>query len=385
MRSPKLPPAWKVRREIARPFARLGRRLQSGLVDPARQALYDPKAIERMTRLEGEIPFGDQVAIFVVFQPKGVANSIHHTLQHLVENGWAPVVVSNGSLKQADRLALAARASLVVERRNFGYDFGGYRDGLFLLEKLQLDPERIVLMNDSTWFPLRKDDDTLQRLTALDVDFAGQIFKNECSVQTERDHMESHLLMIGKEWRKSDSFRSFWSEYRLSNSRERTIEHGEKGLSRLALKEARHDATLTRDKFMEIVRRLSDEELLDVSRNMATQTTYTDHRRFRPVRRMEEEGRAGYEQWIYNTLSDAKYHFINSTFIYPAVKYGGLGFVKKSSDIRFQPARIKLLELLEAGKIDPIDPVVEEEIRRATESWRYRERGFSDDTKSGTV
>lgn len=148
-----VPPPWKIRRELKR-LADQGARLSASVIDGIRKPIYDATAHWRQTITPGQHVLTDRVAVFVIFQPQGLAASIILTLRHLRQNGYSVLVVSNGPLQPEDHRILTVNSSVVMERPNAGYDFGGYRDGIRYLWKLMHDVSRLVLINDSTWFPL---------------------------------------------------------------------------------------------------------------------------------------------------------------------------------------------------------------------------------------
>jgi hypothetical protein len=73
--------------------------------------------------------------------------------------------------------------------------------------------------------------------------------------------------------------------------------------------------------------------------------------------------------WVDDALSNSRTFMISTTFIMPALVYGGMGFAKKANDIRFHLARQKVLELEAKGLIAPLDAVVRTEISAAVAAW----------------
>ena len=72
-------------------------------------------------------------------------------LEQLRNAGISTLVVSNIPLRDPDRSQLVELTTVVIERPNVGYDFGGYRDGIFdFTENLQ-NLDRVCLLNDSVW------------------------------------------------------------------------------------------------------------------------------------------------------------------------------------------------------------------------------------------
>ena len=263
-----LPPMWKVRRELWAIVTKSRMLYLRTVQDRLRKVVYDRTSHRQITITNGDLPLTDRVAVFVVFQPKGLARSVLLTLEHLARSRYSVVVVSNGPLRPEDRAAVARSAATVLERPNVGYDFGGYRDGIRHLWSLGHDTSRLVLMNDSTWFPLRRDDDSLERMEALDADLAGHIFKTESEEKRAYDHMEAHLLMISRDFLRSDDFKRFWSSYRMSDERVTTIAIGEKAFSQLAIKAGRKvKSLLSREWLLSVLQGLDDRDLERVQRH----------------------------------------------------------------------------------------------------------------------
>ncbi len=66
---------------------------------------------------------------------------------------------------------------MIVERPNFGYDFGGYHDGVWLIGKLGLRLREVLFLNDSVWFPILKNATLLADMRATSQDYVGtQVF-----------------------------------------------------------------------------------------------------------------------------------------------------------------------------------------------------------------
>lgn len=367
-----LPPAWKVRRELVRIGDKLSLAAHRWLYDPLRKPVYDLTWRWRQTITTGSLPLTDRVAVFVVYQPKGVPPSIFLTLEHLWQNRFAPLVVSNGPLRPEDRRLLAAKAALVIERPNVGYDFGAYRDGIRHLWSLKHDLSLLVLMNDSTWFPLRRDDDSLARMEALEADLAGHVFKTESEEKRGNDHVESHLLMISRDFLRSGDFRRFWSRYRMSDKRPTTIAVGEKAFSQLAIRSGRTvKALMDREWLMSVLHALDVTAL----ENVLTHTIDSFARReadLSGVRRLWSTGehwRDAFLQWTDKSLRNSHSFLLSAAFVMPALVYGRMGFAKKANDIRFHMAREELLDLDASGRIPPIADEVRTEVAESVRKW----------------
>ncbi|MFO1203169.1 MAG: rhamnan synthesis F family protein [Tabrizicola sp.] len=367
-----LPPGWKVKRELNRIVDKTGAALGRWIHDPVRKPIYDLTALWRQRVTPGAFALTDRVVVFVVYQPKGIAPSILLTLDHLRQNLYSVLVVSNGPLRPEDRATLAQNAALVLERPNVGYDFGAYRDGIRHLWSLNHDMSRLVLMNDSTWFPLRRDDDSLTRMEALQADLAGHIFKTEERRMGLHDHIESHLVMISSAFLASDDFRNFWNDYRMSDRRATTIAQGEKGFSQCAIRSGwTVKALMGRDWLVDCLNGLSEDELLAVLKNTADDfpARMENSDAIRRAAANGENWRQRYVDWVHDCLSNTNSFVLSGAFIMPAMLYGRLGFLKKGRDVPFHHARRALLALEREGTIPPLDRSVQAEVLETVRKW----------------
>lgn len=367
-----LPPLWKVKRELIRVGVQVGDAV-SPINDIPRRWYYDRKIAPRLTTIEGKLSLSKRVAVFVIFQPNGIHESVYFTLEHLRRNGWSPFVVSNAPILPADLERLSECTAAILPRPNLGYDFGAYRSGILALESMPHTTERLIVMNDSTWYPLWESDATLERLEAFDVDMAGHILKIEDENNRARDHVESHLLMFGQAFLQSDDFKQFWHRYAMSNARRVTIERGEKALSQLVIKKHQQDSLLSRESMVHLLERLDDSALRDVAENLIHHRQIAQDEVF-DILNKDDPGsnwREKFIEWTYRELSHSLQHLISATFYFPAVKYGGLGFVKKSNELRFHLTRKKLIQMEKDGDCPELHPAVRSEILRSIETWQH--------------
>ena len=165
-------PGWKVRREIARLGQQL-RAIPEAVWEPVANRRHDALVARGLPVREGEVGARDKVLLYLVYQPEGLSDTTFATLRDMIGQGYAPVVVSNAPLSARDAGRIRGFTHLAVERPNFGYDFGGYRDGLTVLRQRGLDPETVVILNDSVWFPVRDGEDVLARLETDPAQFLG--------------------------------------------------------------------------------------------------------------------------------------------------------------------------------------------------------------------
>ncbi|MBF9060007.1 hypothetical protein HKCCSP123_12520 [Rhodobacterales bacterium HKCCSP123] len=177
----------------------------------------------------GQAPTG-RVAIFLVYQPAGLQDTVPATCRHLAKAGYAVHVVANGGLAPGDRDRLLPLCARLVERPNHGHDFGGYRQELLACLEGGTRPERLLLLNDSIWFPALRECDLLDRLERLNVDVAGPVHVDHRAPR--RAHLQSYMLLFSRRTLESPAFARFWSGYAMMNNKVRTVRHGEMRLTR---------------------------------------------------------------------------------------------------------------------------------------------------------
>lgn len=244
------PPYWKIRRELVR-FWRQLREFPEDLHNVLFATRhYDRELAAQIRRFDGAVSISERVAVFLIFPASGLLPSHLHTLAYLRAKGYAPLVVSNLPLDDADRDRVLAVSWRYMERPNFGYDFGGYRDGVLSLAEDLPRIERLVLLNDSTWFPLPGSRDWLDDVEALGVDFAGAA-SNFGTPRPEIDafrsiswnyrtshrnfHYCSFALCLKPKVIQDPDFLGFWRRLRLTDKKKRTVRRGEIGFTQWAL------------------------------------------------------------------------------------------------------------------------------------------------------
>ncbi len=217
-------PRWKLRRELRRLGQQL-RAIPEALWEPFARSAHDAALARGFPVTDGAIPPAPKIALVLCWQPRGLEPSFLDTLDHLLASGYAPFVVSNAALSAADMKTLHPRTWRVMERPNFGYDFGGYRDGLIMLRRWDQLPERLVILNDSVWFPLWADDRTLQQAENAPFDVTGSILRKRDAIS----FLESYFFSIRGPVLDHPGFRAFWDGLRLTSNKYKVIRRGERG------------------------------------------------------------------------------------------------------------------------------------------------------------
>lgn len=226
-------PRWKIQRELET----LRQQIQSlpeRWIGPARQRRLDARFPSDYRVLNGAAPLTPKVAIFLVYQPHGMAASVLATCRHLTKRGYAVLLVSNAPVSPQDQQAMGSWVWRFVERPNFGYDFGGYRDGIRLLWHWSVSPEHLVILNDSVWFPLHDDETMLASMERSSAGFMGAL-RHVDHPQSESEHAGiflSYFFHLKRTVLGSTTFLDYWNHYVATSNKYLTVRRGERGFSR---------------------------------------------------------------------------------------------------------------------------------------------------------
>ncbi len=219
-------PLWKIKREWGRLKQQLAA-IPEALTEPHALRRHDEAFAAGFPWHAGEIEQRDKIALLLVFQPDGIAPSTLETCAHLAGKSYAPFIVSNAPLSESDRAQLMQVCWRLLERPNFGYDFGGYRDGIKSLAKWGISPSCLLILNDSIWFPLEPSEDLIESLETSSADLTGTILRQ----RGETRFLESYCYMVPGEVVGSDMFQRFWNGLLLTSNKYKVIRRGERGFS----------------------------------------------------------------------------------------------------------------------------------------------------------
>lgn len=229
------------RSKLERELGRIGRQvsaLRTRLAGAVKARWWTRVRESRLLPVAGGVAPGPKVAVFLVYQPAGCPESLFRTLRHVADAGYAALVVCNGGVPAADRDRLLPLCWQFVERPNIGYDFGGYRDGIWLLGRLGVTPERLLVMNDTIWFPAVAPLGTIARLEALDADYAALcnfVYRPRSGRKdalVRRSYASSFCFLLSGRAVASEAFRRYWAKLPLHAAKPLVVEQGEVGFSR---------------------------------------------------------------------------------------------------------------------------------------------------------
>ncbi len=218
-------PRWKLVRELKRLKMQFSQWYWFAF-GPLLRHLYDLNRTKTLKVSKGRIELRRDAAIVLIYQPTGLLDSLFLELDHLTANGFSPIVVSNARLSDADLQRAISHASVIIQRPNYGYDFGGYRDGILYLKETGIKLENLIVKNDSIWFPLTPDCSLLKDARASKADIYG-IFYNRIEKQEHRSHIQSYFYRFGPGLTQSPTFLQYWKTITLTNNKYMVIRQNE--------------------------------------------------------------------------------------------------------------------------------------------------------------
>jgi len=166
---------------------------------------------EVLERSAGAAPLGRRCCVFVHFDAQGVVRA--HTRDYLLalrDAGFGVIFVTNaGRLEPESAKWLAGHCTLILIRRNRGYDFGAYRDGIIAFFEEKVAAEMLLLANDSLYGPLAPLSDIVGRMNFATAD----IWALTDSWQ-HRYHLQSFFVAFGPVALANAGFAAFWQRVR---------------------------------------------------------------------------------------------------------------------------------------------------------------------------
>mgnify|MGYP003314666392 CR=1 FL=1 len=156
--------------------------------------------------------------------------------------------------------------------KNFGYDAGGHREAIFLLSGRISSLDNLILLNDSTWFPINKDDSYIDFIENSNLDFIGatshygfkrqrlpskktSLSKPQFNFNNKNFHYASYALSFSKKILKDENFLKFWKNLRLSGTKNLVVRRGEIGLTQYIVrnKEYSHGSLIDSGKLLSLI------------------------------------------------------------------------------------------------------------------------------------
>jgi hypothetical protein len=360
-------PGWKIRRELETARQQL-QAIPERLIGPARQRRLDSQFPNGFRIMNGAASLGPKVAIFLVYQPRGMSASAQSTCRHLSERGYSVVLVANSPVSRVDEESLGPWVWRFVERPNFGYDFGGYRDGIRLLWHWSVSPDSLIILNDSVWFPLNQNETMLASMEASSAGFLGAL-RHVDLPGTDAEHAGiflSYFYLIKRTVLNSEVFVNYWNHYVSTSNKYLTVRRGERGFSRtLFAAGVPSEGLYSRDRFMKAV----VQQPAAFVRKTLAYGAYTDPSLERQRDALLEADAAS-EDWrmqaidhIRAVVNKRNFH---SSFCYASIHLLGIPLLKKNKGELQVRMRRQYLRAVKAGDLPAPEMAVLAEIEAST-------------------
>ncbi len=359
---------WKIKREIKRIKSQLFGIL-SIPTDRVKQILHDSSRPGNLKIHQGKIPPKRKVAIFLIYQPNEFQRSIHTTCQHLLENNYSTLIVSNSKIPDEEKRQLLENCWMAVERPNFGYDFGGYRDGIWLLNHWKTEIDNLIIINDSIWYPVYENDRTIEQMEISNAQFVGAVKIDPPPLSMNQHKRPSFYASFFWHFKskaiESREFQDFWSQYKLTNNKPKTIKYGERGLCyKIFNSNISHGYIFSREIFDKLILDLNNKEVANEILSKIISPNTKNNREIENVRKSYEK-ESNTEAWIEEakkTIQAAtEKQNIYSTALPFLIKSKLINFIKKANDPGNNAALEKLIELMDEDNIEhPQDTILEE-------------------------
>lgn len=255
-----MPPFWVVKRELLRTLDHAKFPLLAAIA-PIRRRLHDATKAQSSRVTQGQQLRGPRVAVYLLYQPNGLLPSTIQTCRHLTDKGFTTLIVSNAALSEHDRALLSPFCFTMLERLNFGYDFGGYRDGILHLLDTATPVDRLFVLNDSVWFPTVANEDFLDQVLIQDADLYGAV-QAQAKRHLEDRYVQSYAFAFKGAVVHSAAFATYWRGLNIQSNREWAVRTCERKMTAFFRAHgftvgARWDC----ETIAETVSKLSDEEI----------------------------------------------------------------------------------------------------------------------------
>jgi hypothetical protein len=223
-----------LRRTTVRQWARVVRRTARTATEFASALPHDTMRILRPApalRVQpGAEPAADasRIALYVHYSPIGqVSDMVRRQIELLRRAGFAVVFISMApSIPDDDWDAVRRLSALVVQRENFGLDFGAWHDVLPEVRRRWANPDELMLVNDSVLGPIHPLEPVIAAMRSGGDGLFGLTENLEGGV-----HLQSYMLLARGQGAVADLIR-FLQRMRISHAKWLVIQRGEIRLAR---------------------------------------------------------------------------------------------------------------------------------------------------------
>ncbi len=173
----------------------------------------------------------EKVALVVTQGGKSLPKSILNVINLLADRKISILLVCNGKLSQNSKDIIGSKIWKLLERPNFGRDFGAYQAGILYLLDKKIISEKLIVLNDSMMYDVNRAGQIFDKMLESDAHLIAPTENFEPAY-----HIGSFLFCVNEEVQKSKIWNQYWRNYKPSSSRLHAIKFGEVGMSLALIK-----------------------------------------------------------------------------------------------------------------------------------------------------
>jgi len=233
---------------------------------------------------EAEVALGPKIVLFMHFDRHGrVGQQLLEYLREFAGSGRTVVFITNaGKLTEQAAAQLRTICAAIIIRRNRGYDFGAWADGIAHFKLPLAETQELILANDSVFGPLRPIAGLLERLNYNQADVWGLTESWQY-----RYHLQSFFMAFGPAALRDPVFKKFWGEVRPVPAKAFIIKAYEIGISQAMIKAGlRCEALWPYEELIKLVDTRTLENLLDIEESDVAKTDPVHSTRKRQIMRV---------------------------------------------------------------------------------------------------
>lgn len=196
-------------------------------------SIVRPRYIRRRWVGDVSLQGAKRVVVFNHFDMRGIVHEyVEYYLRELRRQGFSIIFTSN-SPRFPDRSLdkLKPLVSVILWRRNVGYDFGAFKDGIAEIPDLRA-LDMLLITNDSMYGPLQDFAQVIRRASPNEADVWGITDSWD-----GRFHLQSYFLLFHPAAIRSQAFAKFWKRLRYFRRKRWVVRYGEIGLTPFFLSE----------------------------------------------------------------------------------------------------------------------------------------------------
>jgi len=233
---------------------------------------------------ETEVALGPKIVLFMHFDRYGrVGQQLLEYLREFVASGRSVVFISNaGRLTEPAMAQLRTVCAAIIIRRNRGYDFGAWAEGIGHFKLPLAETQELILANDSVFGPLRPIGELLQRLNYNQADIWGLTESWQY-----RYHLQSFFMAFGPASLRDPAFKTFWGQVRPVPAKPFIVKAYEVGISQVMIKAGlRCEALWPYEELVKLVDEQTLEAMLGAEASDAAETDPVHTTRKRQIMRV---------------------------------------------------------------------------------------------------